>query len=253
MWRNFSSNFAARKQWMAIVLPLWVLGSFVIVQLVIQWLFFGVLRSVSVYFEASSPAVFHTVLSALVYILTIAMVIGLPWLVKQYKTSRTEIGLDRDPTWLDLILAPAGFVGYIILSGALMALATHFLTFIDFNQTQDTGFSTLSHPYEYVLAFLTLVIIAPVSEEVLFRGYLFGKLRSHVPTWVAILLTSGLFAFAHGSWNVGIDVFALSIVLCLLRVATKSLWPSIMLHMIKNGLAFYLLFINPTLLSTLGG
>ena len=98
-----------------------------------------------------------------------------------------------------------------------------------------------------------LVIIAPVAEELLFRGYLLGKLRKHAPLWVAILVTSVIFGAIHLAWNVGIDVFALSIVLCVVRVVSGSLWPSIMLHMLKNGLAFYLLFINPTVLSTLGG
>jgi membrane protease YdiL (CAAX protease family) len=87
----------------------------------------------------------------------------------------------------------------------------------------------------------------------LFRGYLLGKLRKYVPLWAAILVTSLLFGFVHGAWNVGIDVFALSIVLCLLRVWTKTLWAPILLHMLKNAVAFYLLFINPLLLGTLGG
>jgi len=181
------------------------------------------------------------------------MVIGLPMLVKNYRTTKKDVGLEKLPTWIDLLLAPAGFLVYIFVSGILILLATQFFTFFDADQVQDTGFNQLGQGYEYLLAFVTLVIIAPVAEEILFRGYLFGKLMKHMPIWVAILITSALFGLAHGAWNVGIDVFALSIVLCLLRLTSKSLWPAILLHMMKNGLAFYLLFINPTLLSTLGG
>jgi hypothetical protein len=102
------------------------------------------------------------------------------------------------------------------------------------------------------------VIIAPIAEEVLFRGYLLGKLKKSVPIWLAILITSLLFGAFHlvnsgnYSWNLAIDTFALSIVLCSLRVLTGSIWASILLHMVKNGIAFYLFFISPLLLVTLG-
>ena len=251
MWQNFSNKFIERKGWMGIVLPVWVIASFILVQVVVSLLFIladnlGLLGGIN-------PAILSTVTGAVVYTLTLLMVIGLPMLVKNYRTTKKDVGLEKLPTWIDLLLAPAGFLVYIFVSGILILLATQFFTFFDADQVQDTGFNQLGQGYEYLLAFVTLVIIAPVAEEILFRGYLFGKLMKHMPIWVAILITSALFGLAHGAWNVGIDVFALSIVLCLLRLTSKSLWPAILLHMMKNGLAFYLLFINPTLLSTLGG
>ena len=251
MWQNFSNKFIERKGWMGIVLPVWVIASFILVQVVVSLLFIladnlGLLGGIN-------PAILSTVTGAVVYTLTLLMVIGLPMLVKNYRTTKKDVGLEKLPTWIDLLLAPAGFLVYIFLSAMLILLATQFFTFFDADQVQDTGFNQLGQGYEYLLAFVTLVIIAPVAEEILFRGYLFGKLMKHMPIWVAILITSALFGLAHGAWNVGIDVFALSIVLCLLRLTSKSLWPAILLHMMKNGLAFYLLFINPTLLSTLGG
>jgi membrane protease YdiL (CAAX protease family) len=103
------------------------------------------------------------------------------------------------------------------------------------------------------LAFVTLVVVAPIAEEIIFRGYMYGKLKKFVPIWVAILATSLLFGAVHGAWNLAIDTFALSIVLCSLREFTGNIWASILLHMVKNGIAFYILFIYPTLLTTLGG
>jgi len=130
-------------------------------------------------------------------------------------------------------------------------LATNVLPGFNVNQVQDTGFDQLSARYEYILAFMTLVVIAPIAEEVLFRGYLYGKLKKFVPVWAAIVVTSVLFGFIHGAWNLAVDTFALSVVLCLLRESTGSIWSSILLHMAKNGIAFYILFINPSLLSIL--
>ena len=236
---------------MAIVLPAWVLASFVIAQIILYLISLG-LHAIGVSFQSANENVLNAVLGAVVYVLTIAMVIGLPWLIKKYKTSREDIGLSKLPSWLDIFLAPAGFIIYLIISAILIAIASQ-LSFVNLDQVQDTGFSQLGQGYEYLVAFMMLVVIAPVAEEILFRGFLFGKLRKHVPNWVAILITSLLFAIVHGAVNVGIDVFALSVVLCLLRLVSGTIWPSILLHMLKNAIAFYLLFINPTLLTTLGG
>jgi len=237
---------------MALVLPAWVVAGFVVAQVLVGLVIAG-LREVGVTFGDVNPAIFSTAISAIVYVLLLIIVIGLPWVIKKYRTTATELGLNRYPDWIDLLLAPGGFIVYIILSAILTSLAMSFLTFIDFNQVQETGFSQLGPQFEYILAFLSLVVIAPVAEEIIFRGYLLGKLRKHVAMWIAVLITSLLFAAVHLSWNVGIDVFALSLVLCVLRITTKSLWPSILLHMLKNGVAFYFLFINPFLLTTLGG
>ena len=228
---------------MALVIPAWVFVGFMAAQVVAQLLIL-LLEQLGISFKGIDESTFQTVASAAIYLLSITIVIGLPWIVKRYRTSKQELGIDQTLTWTDLLLAPAAFVIYILLSFVLTSLASN-LPFYNSDQLQSTGFSGLSQGFEYLLAFTTLVIIAPISEEILFRGYLLGRLRKYVPVWAAVLVTSLLFAIVHFQFNVGVDVFALSILLCVLRITTGRLWPSILLHMIKNGIAFYFLFINP--------
>lgn len=241
-----------RRLWLTILLPAWVLGAFLLAQLIVTFSYFG-LEAAGVAFSSVNSAVLNTSLGAVIYALTIGLVIGGPWLVLKRRTTLGELGLQRWPSWKDLLITPLGFLVYAGLSAGLIAMAQQFLPFINFDQKQEIGFDQLGQQFEYVLAFLTLVVIAPVAEEVLFRGYLFGKLRKYTSLWIAILITSVLFALVHFAWNVGIDVFALSVILCLLTVWSKSLWPAILLHMLKNFVAFYFLFINPHFLTTLGG
>lgn len=250
MLQNYSNLF--HKTAVVIGLALWVFLGFMLAQALLIALMYlvGVL---GVSFEGVNENVFNSVVTAVVYILSVAIVIGGPWVAKKRKTTLKDIGLHRFPSWPDILAAPAGYIVYMVLSMVAVALSMVLLPFIDFEQAQDVGFSNLVHNYEYFLAFLGLVVLAPVAEEILFRGYLLQKLRKRAPTWIAILITSLLFAVVHFAWNVGIDTFALSIVLCLLRVYTKSLWAPILLHSLKNGIAFYLLFINPMLLTTIGG
>jgi len=239
------------KWWMALIIPAWVFVSFFAAEalvVVLVW-FLSVLH---VPIGSINKVVFSASIDAFLYLVTLVIAIGVPWLIKKYQTSRIDIGLTRFPSWADILIVPAGLIVYIILSALLILLATHILPGFDVNQVQDTGFKQLSERYEYILAFITLIIIAPIAEETLFRGYLYGKLKKFVPVWVAILVTSALFGALHGAWNLAIDTFALSVILCLLRESTGNLWASILLHMTKNGIAFYFLFINPMLLSTLG-
>lgn len=228
-------------------LPLWVFLGFMLAQAIVLAVI-AAMQAAGVSFENVNVAVFNATGGAIIYALSIGLVIGLPWLVKKRKTTRDEVGLGRWPKWMDIIWAIVAMVVYVFLTSIVVTAASQLLTFIDYDQAQDTGFLQVTSQLEYVLAFLTLVVMAPVAEEVLFRGYLFGKLRKYASLWVSILITSLLFAIVHFQWNVGIDVFVLSIVLCLLRVYTGSLWASILLHMLKNGVAFYFLFINPSLL-----
>ena len=97
-------------------------------------------------------------------------------------------------------------------------------------------------PSDYAIAFFFLVVVAPVCEEIIFRGWLYGKLRARIPAVPAILLVSLLFAVLHGQINVGVTVFAMSIGMCIQRELTGTIWSGMVLHMIKNAIAFYYLF-----------
>lgn len=236
--------------WMLLIFPAWVAVSFFTAQILISILIWLV-EATKISFGAIDPAILNTLLSLLVYAVALFLVIELPWLVKKIRTTWSEIGLKRLPNWIDIVLTPAGLIIYLIFSSLLILMATNVLPWFNINQAQDVGFTHLSYSYEYILAFLTLVVLAPLAEEILFRGYLYGKLKNFVPIWVAILATSLLFGVIHGAWNLAIDTFALSVILCLLRESTGNIWASILLHMVKNGIAFYILFIYPSLLTTL--
>lgn len=245
-------NYFKSRWWVLLVIPAWVFVGFFVAQLIMMGLVW-LLVALNVPLESYNQVVLNTSLSAFLYLIASVIVIGLPWLIKKRSTSQADIGLTRLPSWTDILITPAGLVVYLILSSLLILLATRVLSWVDINQVQDIGFKQLNQRYEYILAFSSLVVIAPIAEEILFRGYLYGKLRKFVPIWVAIITTSLLFGFVHGAWNLAIDTFALSVVLCLLRESTGNIWASILLHMTKNGIAFYILFINPTLFTTLGG
>lgn len=184
----------------------------------------------------------------------------LPWIVHTkkkhpnwrgwWKSLAEELGLTNLPTWTDIGLAPVGYIAYIILALVFEQLLS-LLPWFNANEAQDVGFSFLASKPELIFAFLALVVVAPIAEEIIFRGYLYGKLREiiamktsdKVSIIASILLVSLLFGIVHGQWNVGVNVFALSIILCVLREITGTIHAGILLHMLKNGIAFYLVYV----------
>jgi len=233
----------------------WVVFCFFIAQIFV-FLIGQLFNVFNISLISTNEAVLNSVVLSAVYLITIFLVLFLPRIfekLKHYHLENVDIGWHRLPRWGDILLTPASLVIYFILSALTIFVISKVFPNFDINQAQNIGFDNLNTQIDYILAFVSLVIIAPIAEETLFRGYLYGKLRQHVPIWLAVVVVSVTFGALHGSWNVAIDTFVLSIILCILREMTGGLWAPLLLHMTKNGIAFYFLFINPILLSKLGG
>lgn len=81
---------------------------------------------------------------------------------------------------------------------------------------------------------LSAVIIAPLSEEILFRGFLFRNLRETVGKGLAAVLSGFLFGLVHMHPTLLIPLTGLGIALALLYEWTGSLWVPILAHMAFN-------------------
>jgi membrane protease YdiL (CAAX protease family) len=159
-----------------------------------------------------------------------------------YHKKFSDIWLTR-PKWLHLAHAFVAFVGYMIVSVMVQAIVRQVMgESFNADQPQNLGYDSLN-AWEIIAAFIPLVILTPLAEEIIFRGFMFKGVRRRAPFWVAAAVVSLIFGAVHGQWNVAIDVFVMSMVGCYLVEKTGSLWPAIFLHMLKNGLAFSLVFI----------
>jgi membrane protease YdiL (CAAX protease family) len=181
----------------------------------------------------------------------LALLIVALFIVRRYKESFWRAVALKRARWRDPAFAIIGFLAYLGL--ATIALIVVPLIFpIDTDQEQATGFEPGSGTTALVLAFAGLVILAPIVEEIVFRGFLYGTLRNNKisAVWAAVV-TSLLFAALHlfGSasggllWVGFVDTFILSLVLCYVREQTGSLWASIGIHFFKNAFVFVNIFI----------
>lgn len=107
-----------------------------------------------------------------------------------------------------------------------------------------------------VLFGVAAAVIAPLGEEIIFRGYWLQRLRGWWGNAIAIVGSSLLFAVAH-SWSATEGAMVLVTqtlvmggVLAWLRIASGSIWPAVLAHVANNALAISVLMIclnNPTL------
>ncbi len=178
-----------------------------------------------------------------IYLLMAALLAGAFWLYHRARPAWADFGMPWWPRWKELGLGLIGVAIYIIGTMIVQYVAT--LAFgLNAAQDQDLGLSSL-YGGEMLVAFVVLVGLTPLFEELLFRGFLYGRLRALVKKawWLPALIVSALFGLAHGQWNVGLDVFVLSMVACTLREMTGSIWGGVVLHMIKNMVAFMFTFV----------
>lgn len=80
------------------------------------------------------------------------------------------------------------------------------------------------------LLIFTALVVAPVTEEVVFRGYLHGVLRQIGGRWCGIVVNALLFAAVHGHIPSLGGLFLLAVALSLVYERTGSLWAPILLH-----------------------
>ncbi len=170
------------------------------------------------------------------------LMIGFVWLfLKRRNVKIKELGFIKPTSkGIGLMLVSYGF--YFVLLVVTMVVVTALIPSFDENQVQEIGYENVVG-WQLVLAFIGLVIIPPVTEEIFFRGFLYKGLANSWPKWIAAIVASLLFALAHMQWNVGIDVFLMSLVLIYLYEKTGNLWLCVGLHALKNLIAFLALFV----------
>ncbi len=149
-----------------------------------------------------------------------------------------RLGLRR-PLRSPYAIAGAAYLAYIVF-------ALVYSAFVHPHQrdiTRDLGFG--HGDLGTVAAGLLIVLAAPISEEIFFRGFIFGGFRQRLSFPVAALLAAAIFGLFHytgsGSLTVVPQLAFLGFALCWVYEETGSIYPTIALHMLNNAFAFAVL------------
>lgn len=86
---------------------------------------------------------------------------------------------------------------------------------------------------------LTAVAMAPLCEEILFRGILQDSLTRKFGPWRGILIASAIFGVVHIVPQQVINAFFVGIVLGYIYYRTQSLIPVIIIHALNNAISYF--------------
>ncbi len=156
---------------------------------------------------------------------------------------RQVIGkLDRQVRWWRIIgLAIAGlifsFSSFIVCLGVISHVFPHFTerVLVSLTKSNSLTASVDTTLLDRLLVFLMLVVVAPLAEELIFRGVILNRWAQKWSLPTSVIATSLLFGCLHIN-PIGISMFGL--VQALLYLKTKTLWVPIATHAVNNFIVF---------------
>ncbi len=92
------------------------------------------------------------------------------------------------------------------------------------------------------LAIVATALVAPVVEEVIFRGLVYTRLQRALPGWLAVVLSAAIFGVCHGELVWFTYAFLLGTVFALVVRATGSILPGMLMHVAFNSCNEVLMF-----------
>lgn len=150
-----------------------------------------------------------------------------------------QFGLRARPFWPSLGWAALGVVSFFVISAIYTALVQP-----DAEQDVVESLGGDQGKFGLVIAGVMVIAIAPVVEEIFFRGFFYKALRSRYSVVLAALMNGLLFGVIHFNFE-GADgllilppLALLGFIFCLVYEKTGSLFPVIGMHAFNNSLAF---------------
>lgn len=136
-------------------------------------------------------------------------------------------------------------MGCGLLLGAYVLILLHnsLLYMLGIDTQGDEIFEIFNQLESPVWFFLVGAVIAPIVEEVFFRGFLFQGFRQQYGWHSALLLSSAIFGLAHLDPVSLIPTFILGCVLAYVYHRSNSVWPGILFHSIINSLSLIAVYV----------
>ncbi|HAU39731.1 MAG: hypothetical protein UV80_C0002G0227 [Candidatus Peregrinibacteria bacterium GW2011_GWF2_43_17] len=134
-----------------------------------------------------------------------------------------------------------GYFMYWIVMMVITNLMIEFDVQLPGFETQETHMPLMGESQiEWIISALIIILVAPIFEEIFFRGFIFKTLIERSKTWIAFLISGAIFAGIHLEFGTFMPLFILGLILNWIFFKTKSIYPGILFHIINNAIALSL-------------
>ncbi len=157
---------------------------------------------------------------------TLTALVVLPVVYWMYRVDTGGWEKSKKKWWTYLLLIPLGVIANLTVSYVLILsrVPEHFS-----NEVQEGLLS--SGPLAQVIG---LGVMAPLMEEILFRGLVYRRLKSYMPRWAAVLLGAGIFAVYHGNMMQILFAFPMALLIIWSYERWGTLTAPVLFHMAAN-------------------
>ena len=247
-------NQKVRRRLLALMWAVWVIGVYLISAVVAV--------SVNIYIRgrlgnsASDYSIYRELGSLLVQLLIATkIIITVPYLVGRHRSDTPArrraqkmrlLGIVRLPEKKDIWPVIGAVVVYHLAAVAILGIANFLINPSILNRSRYTGFHVAStNGVEIVSLIIVLAIVTPILVEIIFRGFLYGKLESLVSRTANTVIVTLVYMVTFGAFVDVLNALVVSLIACYLRRKTKSLWAGIGMHMVVNLVAVVTVYVLP--------
>ena len=170
------------------------------------------------------------------------LLVGLPNVAR---FSLRELGFVA-PTWSTIGIVIAG-TAVAVLVVAVVGELTDTLFHQHHQQAIVQMFLKLHNPAQIAFFAVFAVTVAPITEELFFRTFLFNIGLRHIGLWSSAIASSVLFGLAHGSLTDAIPLACVGIVFALVYYHTRNAYASMISHALFNAFSIVGLLLAPKL------
>ncbi|MDA1764327.1 type II CAAX endopeptidase family protein [Bacillus cereus] len=190
-----------------------------------------------IYFQWFNNELYSGTLTGLT--IAIVLVLGVYFMVlRPKKVSWSEVGIRSFSikSWKFILLLTI----MLIVGDVIVMVLTSFIG-NSYENSKTEAIQQSVNFFTVLIAFVSAAIISPIYEEIFYRGFLYRWLRTRFGMIGAILLSSLIFTIVHiPTYNAMPVNFLSGIVFAWAYERTNSIWPSVIIHGLTNGIMILL-------------
>ena len=184
--------------------------------------------------------ILHLTQSLLLVMLTLALV------VYKYDYSLADFGLIKVNFGKNINY---GVMGGVIIwlivtfsNNFIYSIATKFFQVEPPTQQAIQSLLSSDNLFLFVIHSLLIVILAPITEEIFFRGFIYPYCKRKLDAKGGMLISGLIFAVAHFNFWIFIPTFIGGVILAFIYERTNSLYPAMIAHSTWNGIVIFLVY-----------
>lgn len=181
-------------------------------------------------------AVTNEIMKSMNYILLVSSIVTVLTFMLIYKIRKQKL-------WSEIQVKSTKPINYgvaLILGVSVWLFNMGFVSVLSMTGLFQSSFDAMEQSLSFVgdsnvfVSILVIGIVAPFTEELMFRGAIFKTLSKSMPITAVIILQGVLFGVYHMNLVQGMYATLLGILFGYVTYKTKSLWPAIIMHMVNN-------------------